>query len=350
LEVLSRRAKVGLTFGRHVEGTPFKQKTVSLAPQYSNGSYSFFQMSDNSLVNPGNHRSQSKMNNNTETIPWLVYRGIGLDVPEDEGPDEDEAETEDEDFVPVSRLRHIIRVRVDESVTALRANAFSYCIELREIQIPETVTSIGHHAFFHCSSLVTIQIPCELRIVEWNAFSLCHSLASIWLPDSVVSIGPNAFQRCTALRSVRLPVDIRRIRFCAFAECSTLATLEIPGSVIRIEQLAFSHCELLQAVRMSVSSNLSSIGGAAFGGCPLLTEIDVGTMAVNLWPRLLRQLGSRTGLFGNHTRIDQKKRRSFVLSFLKKHATQLCEGGTTERGRGIIRRTLAQQKWKHANA
>jgi hypothetical protein len=73
------------------------------------------------------------MNRHNEAIPWLVYRGIRLDVPDDEGPEEDQAETEDEDYDPASRLRHVIRVRVHESVTALRANAFAYCTELREI-------------------------------------------------------------------------------------------------------------------------------------------------------------------------------------------------------------------------
>jgi hypothetical protein len=73
------------------------------------------------------------------------------------------------------------------------------------------------------------------------------------------------------------------IQFCAFGECSALASfLEIPGSVIRIEDLAFSRCESLQAVRMSVSSRLSSIARAAFVDCPLLTDIDVGRMAVAL--------------------------------------------------------------------
>ena len=142
-------------------------------------------MLHNNLVNPGTHYwSQREMNNTTETIPWLVYRGTRLDVPDDEGLDDDEAETEDEENHISSRLGHIIRVRVDESVTALPANAFAYCTELREIQIPETVTSIGHHGFYLCRSLVSIQIPCQLRIVDFSAFSLCSSLASIWLPVS----------------------------------------------------------------------------------------------------------------------------------------------------------------------
>jgi hypothetical protein len=131
----------------------------------------------------------------------------------------------------------------------------------------------------------------------------------------------------------------RRCMICAFAECSTLATLEIPRSVISIARHAFFRCESLQVIRMSASSNLSLIGRAAFLDCPSLTEIDVGAMAVNLWPRLLRQLDSPTGLFGNHTCIDQENRTTFVLSFLTKHVAQFCGGGTTGRGRWVIRRT-----------
>jgi hypothetical protein len=272
------------------------------------------------------------MSNNTDTIPWLVYRGIRLVQPVGEGWDENEY-----------GHHHIIRVRVDESVRVLRANAFAYCMQLRQIQIPGTVALIGHHAFYQCYSLETIEITSQLRTVEWNAFQFCHSLASIWLPDSVNMIGSRAFHSCSALNSVRLPRDLQRIRYSTFYRCSSLATFEIPRSVIVIERLAFSYCDSLQTVRMSVSSKLSRIRRDAFFCCPSLTEIDVGTLAVNLWPRLLRQLDSDSGLFGNHSGIDQKKRTSFVLSFLKKHGTQLFKGGTTAGGRGIIRKTLVQQ-------
>jgi hypothetical protein len=69
---------------------PFNQKTVSVALQYRNGSYpcpgpTQCLMVENNLVNPGKHWLQSNMNNNTETIPWLIYWGIRLDVPDDEG-------------------------------------------------------------------------------------------------------------------------------------------------------------------------------------------------------------------------------------------------------------------------
>jgi hypothetical protein len=289
------------------------------------------------------------MKNNTATIPWLVYRGIRPDGQDEEELEEhgraeegggqefrDAAETEDDDYGAVThttiRLRHIIRVRVDESLTAIPANAFAYCTELREIKIPETVTSIGNHAFFRCDLLVTIQIPCHLRIVEWNAFSFCCCLASIWLPDSVVSIGANAFQSCTALEFIRLPGSITSIESSAFDVCSTLATLEIPGSVISIGRLAFARCKSLQALRIRAPSSLSSIGTAAFARCPMLTEIDVGMMAVALWPRLFIQLSSRTGLFGHDTGIDSKQRTTFVLSFMKRHVTLLFQGGSTLEG------------------
>jgi hypothetical protein len=92
---------------------------------------------------------------------------------------------------------------------------------------------------------------------------------------------------------------------------------------------------------MSISSNLSSIGAAAFFDCPLLTEIEVGKMAVTFWPWLLWQLGNRRGLFGDHTAIDIRKRRSFVLSFLRKHVTQLFEGGSLVGKRAIKRGAVA---------
>ena len=307
-----------------------------------------------------NQGSQSNMNQDTETIPWLIYRGIRLEEKEEEGGDEPgqeerreneqwwEAETggdyyEEADNQASRRLRHITRVHVEESVTAIGAMAFMHCTELREIRIAETVTSIGNNAFAFCESLVTIQFPGPLRAIEWNAFTLC-SLASIWLPDSVVSIGALAFSRCVFLQSVRLPGRITRIQLGAFTGCLALSSLEIPASVISIERLAFSSCQSLRAVTMSVSSNLSNIGRAAFGQCPMLTEIKVGKIAVALWPWLLRQLGSNTGLFGHNTGVDNRQRSSFVLSFLWKHMMQFFKGGNTVQGWPRKMLILAEQK------
>jgi hypothetical protein len=299
------------------------------------------------------------MDNNTENIRWLVYGANGLDGQDEEeveveehGPAEEEsgeeeqgeAETENGDYRtdndPASGLGHIVQVRVDESVSAIAAGAFQFCTELRKIRIPETVTSIRNNAFFLCKSLATIQLPGSLTIVEWNAFQMCYSLASIWLPDSVASIGSLAFSRCYALHSVRLPGDITRIQVGAFNECSALVSLEIPGSVSSIEHYALSGCRSLRFVRMSVSSNLFSIGRAAFHQCSSLTGIEVERMAVALWPRLLIQLGSRTGLFGHHTGIGETQRTSFVFNFLRKHMQQILKGDSAVRGNGIKRQAL----------
>jgi hypothetical protein len=328
---------------------------------YPYSGYAVQLMLHNKLANPNNQLSESNMNDETETIPWLVYPGIGLDGQDGEGPDEAGGEEEERqeneqwweagsqrenyegDNAASIRLRHIIRVHVEESVTAIRTTAFMNCTELREIRIPDTVTVIGNNAFAFCESLVAIQFPGPLRIIMWNAFAVCRSLTSVGLPDSVVSIGAHAFDRCTALQSIRLPGGITRIELGTFSWCSALATLEIPGSVISIESLAFTRCQSLRAVTIPAPSNLSRIGRSAFAMCPRLAEIDVGKMAVALWPRLLRQLGSRAGLFGHGTGIEDRQRRSFVLFFLWKHMMQFFERGSTVGGGSTKRQTPAVQ-------
>jgi len=293
------------------------------------------------------------MNNNAEPIPWLLYGGTRPGGQDAEGLHElgpavvDRGQDNEEDhgpnyFISIRRL-HITHVRVDESLTAIRANAFMCCTELKEILIPETVTSIGNRAFFSCGSLANIHIPSQLRTVERKAFYLCCSLSSIWLPDSVTSIGANAFSGCTALQSIRLPGGITSIALSAFEACSTLTTLNIPGSVVSIGLFAFIRCKSLQAVTIPAQSSLLSIGRQAFAGCPMLTEIDVGMIAVALWPLLFAQLGSHGGLFGSTTGINKKQRRSFVLSFLKKHVALLFEGGSAIEGWSKKRPTLAPQ-------
>jgi hypothetical protein len=293
-------------------------------------------MLHNILVPPNNRPLQSSMNPGTETIPWLVYGGIALAGEEEEG-NEQWWEVAGEEYGA-----HIIRVHVADSVVAIPARAFMHCTELKEIRIPDTVTSIGNNAFAFCDSLAAVQFPALLRIIRRNAFTVC-SLTSIWLPNSVMSIGDLAFSRCVFLQRIRLPVGITRIALGAFTGCSALATVNLPGSVVSIERHAFSHCQSLGAIAMSASSNLSYIGRAAFARCPMLTAIDVGPMAIALWPRLLQQLGSRTGLFGCRTGLDNSQRRSFVLSFLWKHVMQFFEGGGTVPGWSTKRRALATQ-------
>jgi hypothetical protein len=307
--------------------------------------------------NSNNQGSQGDLDNNTDNIPWLVYRGIGLEGHDEPTPAEEEllenaqwweaqtgAENHEADYQASNRRRHIIRVDVEESMTAIPSLAFKNCTELREIRIPDTVTRIDNSAFASCESLEAIQVPRLLRHLSLNAFTLCSSLTSIWLPDSVETIGPLALSYCVVLHSVRLPVGLTSLELGILCGCTALTSLEIPGSVISIGPFAISGCTSLRAITISVSSNLWRVSREAFAQCPMLTEISVGQMAVALWPHLLRQLGSRTGLFGYRTGINSAQRGSFVLSFLSNHMTQFFGGpSNTARGQSTKRRTPARQ-------
>jgi hypothetical protein len=307
---------------------------------------------------------------NEDISPWFLYEANG--------------EIED---------KSIVRVQISDSVRSIPYNAFQGCSSLKEIKIPRSVvfigpcafygcrwslkkiniressvTHIGERAFFCCTLLTQIELPASVVDIGDSAFRGCSSLQSIRLPHSITSMGTCLFKACHALKTVELPNGTMSIPSATFANCRSLTNIQIPSSVRTIENGAFYRCLALTEIDLSNSvisirdlcfyectsltrivlpnsaTEMSRIGIAALFECPSLTEIEVGTLAVNLWPRLLRQLGSRAGSFGNHTGIDQKKRTSFVLSFLKRHATQLFEGCTTGRGRGIIRQTLVQQK------
>lgn len=90
-------------------------------------------------------------------------------------------------------------ITIPDSVTSIRAYAFSGCSSLVSVMIPDSVTSIGEYAFFRCSGLTSVTIPDSVLSVGNAAFSTCGSLSSVAMPDSVTSVGANAFSDCTSM-------------------------------------------------------------------------------------------------------------------------------------------------------
>ena len=76
-------------------------------------------------------------------------------------------------------------IKLPESVKKIDFNAFSWCMNLTDINIPEGVTHIGSGAFDRCESLKSIKIPGSLQKIE-NPFSFCKSLWEILVPDDAV--------------------------------------------------------------------------------------------------------------------------------------------------------------------
>ena len=90
----------------------------------------------------------------------------------------------------------------DGSVIKIGEDAFSGCIELKEINIPEAVREIGDFAFGGCAGLVSINIPSGVTKVGEDCFAWCRGLTSVTIWQSVVEIGKKAFEECEALKDI----------------------------------------------------------------------------------------------------------------------------------------------------
>lgn len=90
----------------------------------------------------------------------------------------------------------------DGSVIKIGEDAFSGCIELKEINISEAVREIGDFAFGGCAGLVSINIPSGVTKVGEDCFAWCRGLTSVTIWQSVVEIGKKAFEECEALKDI----------------------------------------------------------------------------------------------------------------------------------------------------
>ena len=136
-------------------------------------------------------------------------------------------------------------------VTAIDAEAFSFCIFLTKITIPVGIAYIGDSAFSDCSSLKQIVIADSVISIGDYAFARCSSLESVTLPDGITSIGESAFALCSSLADVIIPDGVVRIGGGAFYWCSSLESIALPDSIISVGDSAFYGCDLLETVYYS---------------------------------------------------------------------------------------------------
>ena len=114
----------------------------------------------------------------------------------------------------------LLRVSISNSVTAIRATAFSNCKALQSISISNSVTGIGDNVFFNCKTFQSISIPNDVTSIWDNTFNNCYALQSISIPNSVTNIGSSTFSNCYALQSVSIPNSVTNIGDNAFYYCS----------------------------------------------------------------------------------------------------------------------------------
>ena len=131
---------------------------------------------------------------------------------------------------------------IPQGIQIIGDYAFSECGSLTDATIPDSVTSIGNLAFEGCSNLTAVTIPDSVTSIGDLAFSGCESLTAVTVPDSVTSIGYGAFICCYSLTAVTIPDSVTSIGDWAFAACASMTAVTIPDSVTSIGEDVFSDC------------------------------------------------------------------------------------------------------------
>lgn len=135
---------------------------------------------------------------------------------------------------------------IEEGVTGICEEAFSFCSKLTSITIPDSVTNIGESAFYNCSSLTDITLPKGITSIGKYVFYDCSSLKSITIPDGVTSIGLYAFYNCISLTSVTMPNSVTRIDNNAFPYNSKIISITYKGDFKELGKVALSQYSFIK--------------------------------------------------------------------------------------------------------
>ena len=92
-------------------------------------------------------------------------------------------------------------VTIPSSVKKIDRNAFSWCVNLEEVELSKGLEVIGSEAFCGTDSLVSIVVPDGVTSIGDSVFNVFDhqvtNLTSVTLPASVIHMGDNVFGGCT---------------------------------------------------------------------------------------------------------------------------------------------------------
>ncbi len=208
-------------------------------------------------------------------------------------------------YPPWTTFRSMIRqVTVEEGVTSVGSDAFSYCQNLTRLRFPRSLERLGDRCLRNCTALRSADLPDGLQRIGNHCFSRCTALCAVILGKGLTAFGQDPFEGCSSLirigihpqnaafsvanvpfanpaqkngKSLMVPALFSRdfrtlLRIpCAAAGICDLTTLMPPLSAIG--ESAFSGCSGIWEV--SLPQSLQSIGDAAFAGCTGISLLKI---------------------------------------------------------------------------
>ena len=213
-------------------------------------------------------------------------------------------------------------VVIENTITAIGANAFSGCSALTAANIEGTGVTIADGAFDGNATGRRIFVPvsaiagygesayaadiysvgqcgAEGSDVSWELNAKTMALAisgtgamadyasyssvpwtsvhgkitSVTIAEGVTSVGSYAFYNCSSMATVSIPDGVTTIGGSTFYGCSNLANVTIPDGLTTIGGGAFYGCSSMATV--NIPDGVTSIGSSAFQNCAALTAITL---------------------------------------------------------------------------
>lgn len=186
--------------------------------------------------------------------------------------------------------KYVETVVIPSSVTAIEAEAFSGCTNLKAIVFRSKIRA---EVITLSASPISGSITTESGVISIGdrAFYGCESLSSIDI-SSVLTIGENAFEGCKSLKELMLSDHLTTVKSGAFSACSSLKSVYLPATVEYLGQAVFSGCTALDSVIFEErEGEIDSFDAAWREGMSDQTKVDIGF-------RLTLNYGKATGNIG----------------------------------------------------
>lgn len=164
-------------------------------------------------------------------------------------------------------------VIVEDGITRIGANAFSFCKTLQTITIPANV-DVDEVAFAGCEAIAELNVtttqPQQMRSRPAVILKDCIGDVRFIVQDGI-TLPQYAFSECHGLTSIKIEGNLKETPFYGFFYCSKLRTVELPDSLTRIGSNSFSNCDSLETIK--IPDNVTTISDSAFSGCDKLDNV-----------------------------------------------------------------------------
>ncbi|MBQ3915851.1 MAG: leucine-rich repeat protein [Ruminococcus sp.] len=153
--------------------------------------------------------------------------------------------------------------------------------DIEAVAVISSIESTGNYVYIPDTTIYDGKNTAFVSL-GMKALALNTEINSIRLPSYLVNIDDYAFQGCLNLDGVELPSSLKSLGIGSFMSCTSLTSIDLSGTdkaLTEIPARCFYSCTSLGKV--TIGDNITTIGGEAFFGCPVL-DITIPPTVTNI--------------------------------------------------------------------